>query len=200
MYFLAFKSLMGNLQPSVNHMKSFVIAILTSFLLFPIAATADDQALLSAITAGDVAKTKALIGNRNPNDILLGSKQKSYPIIIASDKGHISIVKMLISMGADVNVHDKQGGYPLYYALAEDNLELAKLLLDKKALTEPPPKYNKERPALFWAVENDSPDMVSVLLNAKARVNASFQGMTLMEFAKEEAGEEVIALLKKAGG
>lgn len=154
------------------------------------------QELYNAIESGNLQSVQKSLGNQHPDKILIGNQQKTYPIIFASKHGHINMVKWLLKEGANVNIHDKQGGYPLFFALTQDNLVLAELLLKNKASTTPAKSNKGEKPALFWAVESDNPEMVKLLIKYGANPNVRFYDMSLLEFAEEEAGDEVINLIK----
>ncbi len=183
------------MNPLLLLILSFFISISSSLL----ANTKAPDDLLVAITQGETAKVKTLIGKQNPNSVQIGITNKSYPLIVASEKGQVEIAKLLISLGADVNLHDPQGAYPLYYAITQENIELVKVLLSHKAATDPTASSDRDRPALYWAIENDSTEIVKLLLAHGANPSAAVDGMKLLEFAEEEASKEVVDLLKKAG-
>ena len=51
------------------------------------------------------------------------------PLCIASQNGHLEIVKVLIAAGADVNQATKNGCTPLYVASLYGHLEVIKVLI-----------------------------------------------------------------------
>ena len=54
--------------------------------------------------------------------------------MLAIEQRKFTIAQVLIEMGANVNVKDSAGFTPLHWAaLVGDNLEIVKLLLDKRA-------------------------------------------------------------------
>lgn len=55
------------------------------------------------------------------------------PLIIACSAGHLDIVKLFLSKGANVNGCTDQGRSGLLYACSKNHEEIAKLLLDNHA-------------------------------------------------------------------
>ena len=65
----------------------------------------------------------------NINDPVNGNK----PIHIASQNGHMEVVKFLIETGADINLKNGKGNTAIHMAVGYDYYHIAKLLLDKGA-------------------------------------------------------------------
>jgi ankyrin repeat protein len=59
------------------------------------------------------------------------------PLIRAEVEGHVSIAKMLIEHGADVNLGDPEGRNPLHIAVALELPELPELLIEAGAVVSP---------------------------------------------------------------
>ena len=53
-----------------------------------------------------------------------GMKGDCTPLMEAASSGHLEIVKLLISHGADVNAQSSSGNTPLMYACASGKLDL----------------------------------------------------------------------------
>ena len=51
------------------------------------------------------------------------------PLIVASKKGHLEIVRFLLERGDDVNVWDSYTGTPLHVASGVGQLDVVRLLL-----------------------------------------------------------------------
>jgi len=65
-----------------------------------------------------------------------GQKNECTPLMEAASAGHVDIVKLLISHGADVNAQSTSGNTPLMYACAGGHVECVKTLLAKNANVE----------------------------------------------------------------
>ena len=52
---------------------------------------------------------------------------------VATKSGHLSMVKLLLEKGAEINVQDESGNTPLHYASANGKKDVVKYLLDKEA-------------------------------------------------------------------
>ena len=64
----------------------------------------------------------------NGANINIFSGHASPPIMIASEKGYLKIVKLLIDLGVDTNVKDFEGKTSLDYAEKNQHGEIAKIL------------------------------------------------------------------------
>lgn len=71
---------------------------------------------------------KASFGNVNHHDI-----DELTPLIIASQKGHLDIVKLLVKAGADVNAEDVSGETAIYHAMYNQHYEIVEYLLRNDA-------------------------------------------------------------------
>ena len=52
------------------------------------------------------------------------------PLHFAATNGHVSMVKLLVERGADVNVKSQWGQTPLHYAAGEGHVAMVKLLVE----------------------------------------------------------------------
>ena len=59
---------------------------------------------------------------------------RAMPIFVAAECGNSEATQLLIAEGADVNATDKDGHIPLHASLVTSHFEVAKLLLNHKAL------------------------------------------------------------------
>lgn len=65
---------------------------------------------------------------------------------------NVSMVKLVLKFkDVNINYKDAQCYFPLYYSIAKGNLQIAKLLLDHKALIKMPPRYD----ALAFAAKHN---------------------------------------------
>jgi ankyrin repeat protein len=113
---------------------------------------------------------------------------------------NISIARMLIAAGANVNAANKKGKGPLYFAARHGNLEMAKLLLQKGAKVNKKNKINGMIP-LHWAASQGDYEIAKLLLDNGAEINAKDnEGHTALDVAWEYNCEKVIDFLIKKGG
>ncbi|KZL78694.1 multiple ankyrin repeats single KH domain (pfs domain-containing protein) [Colletotrichum tofieldiae] len=62
---------------------------------------------------------------------LIGHKET--PLVTASYRGHLKVVKLLLEKGANIKIKDIDGWTPLNAASSKGHLEVVKLLLEKGA-------------------------------------------------------------------
>jgi acyl-CoA-binding protein len=70
---------------------------------------------------------------RNSNIINVKDKEGMSPLHWAADRGHIEVVRFLLSHGADIDAQDNCGNTPLHIAAMSDQKEIVRLLLDARA-------------------------------------------------------------------
>ena len=54
----------------------------------------------------------------------------TFPLYVASHDGHLDVVRLLVSMGADVNQQDNQKRTALHAAAKKGHVDVTKLLVD----------------------------------------------------------------------
>jgi ankyrin repeat protein len=147
-----------------------------------------DSSLKAAQVLIDWPKTN--VEMRTPED--------ESPLMMACLKGHIEIVKKLISRDADVN---KTGWTPLHYAATSGHTAIIELLLEQHAYidSESP---NGTTP-LMMAAHYSSSAVVKVLLEAGADPTLKNQlGLTAIDFAnragRQDAAEMIAASIRSA--
>ena len=85
--------------------------------------------LIDAVYEGDILAVKILL-DTYPN--IIRTKGET-ALIIASARGLIDIVRLLLTHGVNVDATNEDGDTPLMIASWQGNLDLVKLLLDKGA-------------------------------------------------------------------
>lgn len=116
------------------------------------------------------------------------------PLMMASLKGQLDVVKRLIALDADVN---KPGWTPLHYAATNGHTDVIRLLLEHHAFIDAQ-SPNGTTP-LMMAASYGSPEAVKLLLESGADFTMRNQKqMTAMDFAKNAARPDAIDLLQQA--
>ena len=93
------------------------------------------------------------------------------PLYLACANGNAAMIQLLLEVGADPNQADPTGETPLMTASRVGNLDAVKVLLDPGAMlaAEDPPFPQR---ALMIAVRENHPDVVRMLIERRADVNA----------------------------
>jgi len=148
-----------------------------------------DSSLKAAQALIDWPKTNVEI--RTPED--------ESPLMMACLKGHVEMVKKLISRDADVN---KTGWTPLHYAATGGHVAIIELLLEQHAYVDAE-SPNGTTP-LMMAAHYGSPAAVKVLLESGADPALKNQlGLTAIDFAnragRQDAAEMIAATIRAAG-
>ena len=112
---------------------------------------------------------------------------------IASQQGHLEIVKVLIASGGSVNEADNDGATPLHIASQQGHLEIMKVLVAAGGSVNQAAK-NGATP-LFIATQNGLLEVVKLLIAAGGSVNKATSGFTPLHVASQRGHLEVVQLL-----
>ena len=108
------------------------------------------------------------------------------PLMLASLNGHLDLVKLLISRGADVN---KPGWAPLHYAATRGHLAIMALLLENHAYIDA--SSPNDTTPLMMAAFYGTPSAVKLLLEAGADpLLKNEQSLTAIDFAHRNQRQE----------
>ena len=95
----------------------------------------------------------------------------SMPMQLAADASNTELVRMLLKAGADPNSPNSEGETALHLVARAGNVEAAKLLLRAGAEVDPHESFGGQTP-LMWAAARRHPEMVELLADKGADVNA----------------------------
>src|SRR5210317_578465 len=105
----------------------------------------NSELLMSAIKKGDINTVKTLIDkgmNVNRADIkenrplfkgTMPLFRGNMPLYIASERGHLEIVRLFIEKGANLDKDNEDGETPLWLASRNGHLEVVRLLIEAGA-------------------------------------------------------------------
>lgn len=122
------------------------------------------------------------------------SDKDESPLMLASIRGHVDLVKLLIAKDADVN---KTGWTPLHYAASGAKAPIITLLLDHSAYIDAE-SPNNSTPLMMAAMYGNA-ECVKLLLEAGADPTLKNQlGLTAADFARQVSRNDSLALIEVA--
>jgi ankyrin repeat protein len=160
---------------------------------------AGQHGLFVAVKDGSLKAAEALIAWPKTKVEWRSPKDES-PLMIASLKGQVEIVRKLIARDADVN---KTGWTPLHYAATGGHLDVIQILLEEHAYIDAE-SPNKSTP-LMMAAKYGSLAAVKLLLEAGADPRLRNQlGLSAVDFAQQanrrDAAELIAGAIRSAQG
>ncbi len=153
----------------------------------------DDKEFLAACASGDLEKVKK--ADSLGLNIEIYNESGGTPILLASEKGSLGIVKLLIEKKANVNARNIYGYNSIILAADRGHIEIVKLLIENKA------ELNAEAEeggvtALLRAVINNNYEMAEILLKAGANPNIKTLNPATPTILKNAWSKEMKKLLK----
>ncbi len=153
------------------------------------------NALFYAIGKGHVDVLKVLVKAGVKVNLMI--KSKNTPLVMATTRGRLKMVEILLDGGADPNLA-VDGWTPLHYAVSNSQPEIVKLLIKRKA------DYTKSSPGgttpLALAIESNQLGMITTLWLAGVNVNEiDRNGETLLHKAAGNGQLEIARRLLGSG-
>ena len=149
--------------------------------------------LTMAVAEPSLKVAEVLIQAKGINVNFLNSAGES-ALMYAALKGHLALVKLLISKDADVN---KTGWTPLHYAATNGHVDVIQLLLDNHAFVDAG-SPNGSTP-LMLAAQYGTPQAVKLLLDEGAEpLQKNQQGLTALDFARRASRMDAEQLIGEA--
>ena len=149
--------------------------------------------LIMAIADASLKVAQVLIEAKGTNVNFLNQAGES-ALMYAALKGHLSLVKLLISKDADIN---KPGWTPLHYAATHGDEDIVRLLLDQHAFVNAG-SPNGTTP-LMMAAQYGRPTTVKLLIEEGAEpLLKNEQGLNALDFARLGNRVDAQAIISQA--
>jgi len=127
------------------------------------------SALLWMVRVDDVATAQLLV--KAGADVKAANRQGLTPLALAATNGSAAMMKVLLDAGADVNTLDAANETPLMAAARVGKLDAVRVLMERGATIDTKdPQF--EQTALMIAVRENHPQVVKLLVELGANVNA----------------------------
>ncbi len=178
-------------------MKKTVIFTLLSFIICLFTACDYDDPNLSLEQAAYKGKTKTVLRLIKEGSNV-NKKEHEYPLIYASQNGHLKIVQALINAGANANVKDRNNVTPLILASQNGHLEIVQILIAAGADVNIKVTSDGST-ALMRAAYWGHPKIAKTLITAGANINTkNNNGITALTLAKHRKHQKVVDIIEEA--
>ena len=123
---------------------------------------------------------------------------RSTPLHLALQRGHMEVARLLVELGADATAQDNQGWTPLHWAAKEGSMDLAYLLIVQGA--DVTAQDNDGWTPLHWAMLRGSVNISHFLIEHGADLTAQDgNGLTPLHWAVKEGSVDVTRILVEHG-
>ena len=90
----------------------------------------NEEKLFELASEGDVEKLSELLASGAGKNINKQDDMKQTPLHMASDRGHLEAVKVLMAHGANLDVQDEDGLSPLHTAVMCEHEDIVRVLVE----------------------------------------------------------------------
>lgn len=164
------------------------------FFLLLISTFVRAQDVFEFCRSGDLKGLKALV-EKEPNCVNAKNEYGFSPLIIASYRGQVSIVKFLLSHGANINFESEEGP-ALMGTCYSGNYKLSKLLI--KAGADVNYQHKSGNTPLHYAVTSGNGQLIKYLISCGADVKKiNGEGKSARDIAEDSGNIRAIQLLEK---
>ena len=140
-----------------------------------------------------------ILATEYPTDVnSQGFDNSSTPLHLASRKGHVDVARMLVGLGADMSVQDKDGRTPLHLASSRDRVDVARMLVESGADVSAQDKDGST--PLHLASSRDRVDVARMLVELGADLSVQDKdGSTPLHLASSRGHVDVARMLVESG-
>lgn len=118
-----------------------------------------EQALLAAAEQGDTEQVRQLLDQGVNVDCR--NEYRQTPLMLAAEEGHLDTTELLLQRGANLEARDEWDKTPFLAACRAGSIPIIRFLLAAGANAYA--ESEEDDRALFYAAENDSPELVDML-------------------------------------
>ncbi|KAI3387284.1 hypothetical protein SNEBB_003522 [Seison nebaliae] len=163
----------------------------------------DKKAILTALDLLDPKATRTLMINRQvkkielPNGIDTKDRWYRTPLMIACQKGDLSFVKFIVSLGPNLKALDNYMWSALHHAVYNGHLDIVKYLIEELRFPVNQQTMNKCTPLMKAIEKNDLP-IVQYLLSKNATIDEmkTRRAETVIKLAERFGSKELLAAVK----
>jgi general secretion pathway protein A len=150
--------------------------------------------LIEAASQGDIEKGERLLREGGIIPDMVDDRGWT-ALMMAALRGHHSMVQLMLTYGADVNMRNSTGGTALMMAAIQGRNDILQLLLDNGAQVNI--QDAKGWTALMYAARNGHTPTVQILLSSGAEINLkNTEGQTALAYATAKGHQETARVLQ----
>ena len=159
-----------------------------------------DRRILTGAKTGNLVLVRTSVKQGGSPEAVTNDLGKSYPLHLASNYGHLDVVRYLVGRGAALEVKDTSGHTPLMYAAFEGHDDIVEFLLSAGASVEAACMSGET--ALHEAAQGGKTRVVELLLKHGHEidpVDTRWLGATPLMWAARWGHTEATRVLLEAG-